>query len=117
MAVDLFAGMPVSDFRASVAWYETLLGEGPAFFPHDTEAVWEVAEHCYLYVVQRAGAGHSVATVLVGTAADLGRLVEEVEARGLAPAEDETYGNGTRKVTYRDPDGNEIGFGGTPPGV
>ena len=26
----------------------------------------------------------------------------------------ETYENGVRKVTYRDPDGNEIGFGGGP---
>jgi hypothetical protein len=26
----------------------------------------------------------------------------------------ETYSNGVRKITYRDPDGNEIGFGGAP---
>jgi hypothetical protein len=26
----------------------------------------------------------------------------------------ETYSNGVRKITYRDPDGNEIGFGGGP---
>jgi hypothetical protein len=26
----------------------------------------------------------------------------------------ETYGNGVRKVTYRDTDGNEISFGGAP---
>ena len=25
-----------------------------------------------------------------------------------------TYGNGVRKVTFHDPDGNEIGFGGAP---
>jgi hypothetical protein len=25
-----------------------------------------------------------------------------------------TYANGVRKATYRDPDGNEIGFGGAP---
>jgi hypothetical protein len=24
----------------------------------------------------------------------------------------ETYANGVRKATFRDPDGNEIGFGG-----
>src|SRR6266511_1691638 len=29
-------------------------------------------------------------------------------------ASQETYGNGVRKVIYRDPDGNEIGFGGGP---
>jgi hypothetical protein len=26
----------------------------------------------------------------------------------------ETYANGVRKTTFRDPDGNEIGFGGAP---
>ena len=31
---------------------------------------------------------------------------------GIEPAERETYGNGVRKVIYRDPDGNEIGYGG-----
>jgi hypothetical protein len=33
---------------------------------------------------------------------------------GLNPAEQETYSNGVRKTTYRDADGNEIGFGGAP---
>jgi hypothetical protein len=31
---------------------------------------------------------------------------------GSPPAPQEAYGNGVRKVIYRDPDGNEIGFGG-----
>ena len=35
-------------------------------------------------------------------------------ARGLAPASQETYGNGVRKTTYVDPEGNEIGFGQVP---
>ena len=37
-----------------------------------------------------------------------------IAGRGIEPAERETYENGVRKVTYRDPDGNEIGFGGAP---
>ena len=48
-------------------------------------------------------------------------FVEDLEARvagiaecGIEPALDETYGNGVRKVTYRDDDGNEVGFGGGP---
>ena len=36
-----------------------------------------------------------------------------VPMRGIEPAGRETYGDGVRKVIYRDPDGNEIGFGGT----
>lgn len=36
-----------------------------------------------------------------------------IRARGIELASQETYGNGVRKVIYRDPDDNEIGFGGT----
>ncbi len=45
---------------------------------------------------------------------DLEAMVEEIAARGIEPAKRETYRNGVRKATYRDPDGNEIGFGGAP---
>ena len=41
-------------------------------------------------------------------------VVAEIASRGLEPAERETYSNGVRKATFRDPDGNEIGFGGAP---
>ena len=45
---------------------------------------------------------------------DLDALVDEIAARGIEPAKRETYSNGVRKTTYRDPDGNEIGLGGAP---
>jgi hypothetical protein len=47
---------------------------------------------------------------------DLDARVDGIAARGIEPAERETYDNGVRKVTYRDPAGNEIGFGGGPAG-
>ncbi|MGC5306603.1 hypothetical protein [Micromonospora zamorensis] len=31
MAIDLFAGVPVSDYGSAAAWYEQLLGTPPAF--------------------------------------------------------------------------------------
>jgi hypothetical protein len=40
--------------------------------------------------------------------------ISQVAERGLEPIEHETYANGVRKATFRDPDGNEIGFGGAP---
>jgi hypothetical protein len=40
--------------------------------------------------------------------------VDAIVARGIEPTKRETYGNGVRKVTFSDPDGNEIGFGGAP---
>ena len=112
MAVYLFAGIPVSDYAAALAWYERLPGSPPSFFPHDTEAVWELAEHRSVYIVQRPDhAGHAMHTIIVD---DLDTLMAEVAQRGLEAAKQETYSNGVRKTTYVDPDGNEIGFGGVP---
>ena len=45
---------------------------------------------------------------------DFDARVSQIAERGLEPAERETYANGVRKATFRDPDGNEIGFGGDP---
>ena len=106
----LFAGLRVSDYRAALPWYRQLLGE-PSMFPHDTEAVWTLADDRSVYIVEHDGAGHSVVTLFVD---DLDGVVDAISARGLEPAERETYSNGVRKVTYRDPDGNEVGFGGAP---
>jgi len=41
-------------------------------------------------------------------------LVAGIAARGIEPANRETYSNGVRKITFRDADGNEVGFGGMP---
>jgi len=110
MTVDLFAGVPVSDYERAVAWYERLLGREPSFLPNDVEAVWEVAEHRYVYVeVRPEHAGHAMHTLFVD---DLDARVAAIAERGLEPAERETYENGVSKVTYQDPDGNEVGFGG-----
>jgi hypothetical protein len=38
MEVDLFAGLPVSDYQRAPTWCERLLGAEPAFFPNETEA-------------------------------------------------------------------------------
>ncbi|MEU9738400.1 VOC family protein [Micromonospora chersina] len=112
MTVDLFAGLPVRDHRAAAAWYERLLGAPPSFLPNDTEAVWELAEHRYLFIeVRPEHAGHAMHTVFVD---DLDARLAQIAERGLTPAERETYDNGVRKVIFRDPDGNEIGFGGGP---
>jgi hypothetical protein len=112
MAVYLFAGIPVSDFAVALVWYERLLGSPPSSFPHDAEAVWELAEHRLVYILQRPEhAGHAVHTVIVD---DLGALMAGIAQRGLEPAKEETYSDGVRKTTYVDPAGNEFGFGEVP---
>ncbi len=117
---DLFARIPVAHYTAALKWYERLPGSVPAFFPNDTEAVWELGEHRYLYVVrQPEHAGHAKHLLFVG----------DLRARRA----DRRSGNWPRAAGYlfeqrshTCPEavpkgdhiprcrGNEIGFGGAP---
>ena len=112
MTIGLFAGIPVRDYTAATAWYERLLGAPPSFRPNDIEAVWELADQRYVFIeVRPEHAGHARHLVFVG---DLDAHISRIAERGLQPAERETLANGVRKATFRDPDGNEFGFGGAP---
>jgi len=112
MALDLFAGIPVTDYSAALPWYELFFGGPPSFLPNDTEAVWEVAEHRYIYIVQKPErAGNALVLSFVD---DLDDRVAKIAGRSIEPTERETYDGGVTKVTYRDADGNEICFGGGP---
>ena len=108
--MDLFAGIPVSDYAAARPWYERLLGGEPTFIAHETEAVWTLAEHRHVYIEEDPErAGHAIITVFVD---DLDARVADIASRGIEPDERETYPGKARKAIYRDADGNEIGFGG-----
>ena len=111
MELHLFAGLRVGDFERARPWYEQLLGH-PSFFPHETEAVWQLADGRSIFIVEdaeRAGGG-TVAVVVD----DLEARVAEIAQRGLELTDDETYANGVRKVIYRDAEANEIGFASVP---
>jgi catechol 2,3-dioxygenase-like lactoylglutathione lyase family enzyme len=110
--MELFAGIPVTDLEEAKRFYSRLLQSEPSFFPNDTEAVWTLEEQRHVYVEldpERAGGG--LVTLFVD---DLEARVKAIAGRGIEPATDEVYGNGVRKVTYRDADGNEVGIGGGP---
>jgi predicted enzyme related to lactoylglutathione lyase len=112
MVGDLFAGVPVSDYAAAVKWYERLLGSPPSFLPNDVEAVWRLAEHRYVYIEQSPEhAGHARLLVFVD---DLDARAAAIAERGIEPVNRETYADGVRKLTYRDPCGNEFSLGGAP---
>ena len=112
MPLELFAAIHVRDRAAAITWYSRLLGADPVFLPNDVEAVWELAEHRYLYVEEGTEhAGHSALTAFLD---DLDGFLTTARGRGLEPDLVETYDNGVRKAVFRDPDGNEIGFGGAP---
>lgn len=112
MAVDLYAGIPVIEYTAALAWYERLLGSPPTFVASGTEAVWELAERRARFIEQLPEhAGDAMHSIFVD---DLDALVAQIAGRGLEPMKRETYSNGVRKAIYRDPDGNEMEFGGAP---
>jgi 2-hydroxychromene-2-carboxylate isomerase len=112
MEIDVFAGLPVEDYPAALEWYPLLLGDVETFDPNDTERVFTLGEHRYVYVVlDRERAGRGLVTLFVE---DHDAFVEAASSRGVEPARQETYENGVRKTTYRDPEGNEIGIGGAP---
>jgi hypothetical protein len=74
--------------------------------------VWELAEHRFVFIEERPEhAGHARHLLFVD---DLDARVAQIAERGLLPAAQETYANGVHKAAYRDPDGNELGFGGAP---
>jgi hypothetical protein len=107
MGLDLFVGIPVTDYPAALPWYEQFFGGRPSFLPNDTEAVWEVAEHRYVYIVQDPErAGNALVLSFVDD------RVAEIARRGIEPAKREAPSSGVTKVIYKDADGNEISFGG-----
>lgn len=110
--MELFAGIAVRDFDAALTWYGALFGVPPSFFPHDSEAVWQLAESRSVYIVREPEhAGHGMVLLFVE---DLDARLGEIAGRGLEPARVETYENDVRKVVFQDPDGNEFSFGGGP---
>lgn len=111
MALDLYAGVSVTDVDRALRWYAKLLDSEP-FLVTPTEAVYTLAEHRYLVVDEHPEhAGHCAVTFFVD---DFDARVSAIRARGLDPASEQTYDNGIRKANYRDPDGNAVELGGAP---
>jgi predicted enzyme related to lactoylglutathione lyase len=114
MAVtEFFAGVAVADFAAMLPWYERLMGKPPDFSPQEGEAVWQVAEHAWIYVVATrhegaAGrAGKALLTLLVD---DLDDQVARLAERGLPIGPIDLMPGAARKAVLSDPEGNRITF-------
>lgn len=109
---EVFAGVPVGDFKVALDWYMRLFGCDPSFYPNDREAVWAIGEHRWIYIiVDRERAGGAIQTIMCDGLED---AIAEVASRGLHYSKEETPAAGVRKVIYYDPDGNEIGIGRIP---
>jgi hypothetical protein len=79
MDLDLLAGIRVRDYEAAKSWYERLLGKAPTFFPNATEAVWELAEHRYVFIVEDGDAAGGANNLI--WVDDLEELVAEIASR------------------------------------
>jgi hypothetical protein len=109
MAVGIFAGIPVSDFAVALEWYQRLLGVEPSFYPNDHEAVWQLAEDRYVYIIRdTVRAGGAVSMIWVDDpVAEVGEIAE----RGIEPVDVEKH-DAVWKYVFHDAEGNETGIGG-----
>jgi predicted enzyme related to lactoylglutathione lyase len=106
---EAFAGIAVADYDAALPWYERLLGRAPDMIPKEREAVWQLTQGGWMYVVvDAARAGTALLTLLVD---DLEAHVAALAARGLATGPVETVPGVVRRAVITDPDGNTITFG------
>lgn len=107
MEIDvLFAAVPVSDMTAARSWYEQLFGRAADIVPHQREAMWQVTDRGWFYVMEDAArAGASVVTMAV---ADLDSVVTELGGRGIAAGPTVAVGDAGQKANVTDPDGNVI---------
>jgi predicted enzyme related to lactoylglutathione lyase len=108
----VFAGIPVADRDASVAWYEQLTGRPPDLIPNEQEAAWQLSEAGWIYIVAgETQAGSAVQTFLVD---DLDGFLSEISARGISAGPVEVIGPGVRRTLIADPDGNRLKVGQPP---
>ena len=109
MATGIFAGIPVNNYGKALEWYRRLLGAEPSFYPNDVEAVWQLAEDRYVYIIVDAGrAGGAVSMIWVD---DPASEVAQIAERGLEPTDIEKH-DPVWEYVFHDIDGNETGIGG-----
>ncbi|HEY4452011.1 MAG TPA: VOC family protein [Solirubrobacteraceae bacterium] len=112
MITHLFAGIPVAQLDAAVAWYERLTGRPPDLVPNEQEAAWQLSDTGWIYLIaDGARAGSGLSTLLVE---DLDAFLAEVGARGLLAPPIEIIGEGVRRTVLSDPDGNRLQVGQPP---
>jgi predicted enzyme related to lactoylglutathione lyase len=107
-----FAGAPVADYEAAIAWYERLFGRAPDVYVKEDEAMWQAADAGWVYVVaDPERAGNALLAVLVD---DLDTHVAELAGRGIDAGPIDARPGTTRRVVLTDPDGNRITVGEDP---
>ncbi len=110
----LFAGIAVTDFDLSLAWYARLFGRQADIVVKGDEVMWRIAESAWLYIVgDPPRAGDALVALAVD---DLEQAIAEIADRGIPSPTIETVGSAGRKAAFKDPDGNTIAFIRVQPG-
>ena len=105
----LFSGIAVADYDSALAWYTRFFGRSPDTIVAENEAMWQVTDGGYIYVVGDATrAGKSLLTLMVD---DLEIHVTDLKQKGLETSAIETVPGLYRKAEITDPDGNRISLG------
>jgi hypothetical protein len=102
-----FSGVPVSDFEPGRDFFRLVLGR-PAdiVVVPGTEEMWRLTDSAWLYVVaDPTRAGHALVALSVSA---LDEVLSELAGRGITPKAVEEHGDGARKATVLDPDGNTV---------
>lgn len=108
----VFGGIPVADLDVAMAWYERFVGRSPDLIPKDSEAAWRLTETGWIYIVaDPAHAGSALHTLLVD---DLDSFLAGLVERGVVAGPEEVIGEGVRRATVLDPDGNRLNVGQVP---
>ena len=109
---EFFAGIPVADFASAVSWYERLWGKPADFYPEEGEAVWQITDHSWIYVVtDRQRAANGLITLLID---DLDERISQLTERGIDTGPVQEMGPSVPGIAITDPEGNRITFGQPP---
>ena len=105
----VFTGIAVSNYNLALAWYERFFGRPPAAIVTENEAMWQVADAGWIYVVGDANrSGKALLTLLVD---NLDGYVAEFNGRGIETSPINIVPGLHRKAVIIDPEGNMISFG------
>jgi predicted enzyme related to lactoylglutathione lyase len=106
--VNVLPVLPVGDFDAAVAWYESVFGRAPDRRPMNGCAEWQLAQSGGVQVY-RSDAGAGATTAIIGVD-DVDALVGQLAGRGLTLEPFNVPSGQYRLALIQDPAGNTITF-------
>ncbi len=112
MFAHVFAGIPVTSYVLSLAWYQRFAGRPPDLIPNEDEAAWQMSQAGWLCLVADADRAGSAAHTLIVD--DLDAFLAELGDRGIVAGPVEAIDDLVRFTLITDPDGNRLTVGQPP---